>query len=235
MNEIKPNEITQPAGKELLVEAEKHVIMRSGQRVLSIGCGNGEIECYLSAKYGCIIDGVDVDKESIAVAKAKAARQGLSAVHFKVADAQHQYDQDHSVDLVLCCGGLTTNQEKDLAILSQCRRVVKECGHVVAIMTMWAHQNVTSEIKQLWRSAQFLVPLETAAFFAQVGFEGPCVKMAVGPEVWEQWCNHLLYQCEGRGEDKNAACEIEQMRQQCLRSVDSLGVGLFILRPIGKK
>ncbi len=65
-------------GAELTVEAESHLRIRPEDAILSIGCGNGELECYLAQKYGCAIDGVDVDAASIRSA-AEKQRQGGAA------------------------------------------------------------------------------------------------------------------------------------------------------------
>ena len=230
-SKINSNHITQPAGVELILESERHVEFRHGQRLLSIGCGNGEIECYLGSKHGCVVEGIDIDEGNIAVARAKASGQGLPSVHFTTGDAAEINWPSHSFDLVFCCGGLTTNRQKDLSILSECRRVLNDRGMAVIIMTMWSCEDVPADIQQMWKRAKFFRPLEAQVFFAQAGLHGDCARIIMGPTVWDDWCDHLLFQCQNKDE-KEAPSVIEQMRQQCHLSIDHIGVGLFLLRPL---
>jgi SAM-dependent methyltransferase len=55
------------------------------QRLLSLGCGGGAIECQLALHVGEIV-GTDISSVAIAQAKARAAAAGLRNVSFAVAD-----------------------------------------------------------------------------------------------------------------------------------------------------
>src|SRR5882757_3846156 len=61
--------------------------LRPGMRVLDVGCGPGDVS-FLAARLvgptGTVL-GVDAAPEMIELAGARAAEQGLSAVHFKQA------------------------------------------------------------------------------------------------------------------------------------------------------
>ena len=49
----------------------------SGRRVLDVGCGNGDLAIGLW-KRGAIVTGIDVSREMIKAAKARARRQGAA-------------------------------------------------------------------------------------------------------------------------------------------------------------
>lgn len=61
---------------------------RSGERVLELGCGTGAAALCLAARVpGCRVDGIDVQSDLIALARAGADESGLSAVvHFAPGD-----------------------------------------------------------------------------------------------------------------------------------------------------
>lgn len=58
-----------------------------GQRVLDIGCGWGGMALWMAATTGCQVKGVTLSSEQLAVAQARARKQGLqSAVEFALED-----------------------------------------------------------------------------------------------------------------------------------------------------
>jgi SAM-dependent methyltransferase len=61
--------------------------LRPGMRVLDVGCGPGDVSCIAARLVGPTgtVLGVDAAPEMIELAGARAAEQGLSAVHFKQA------------------------------------------------------------------------------------------------------------------------------------------------------
>ena len=82
------------------------VPVREADRVLDVGCGNGRSTCDLArlALAGSAI-GVDLSTAMLAVARSRAAQQGLTNVRFERADAQvHTFDSA-AVDLVVSVFG----------------------------------------------------------------------------------------------------------------------------------
>ncbi len=69
---------------ELTEHALRLAGLRPGMRVLDIGCGPGDVS-FIAARLvgpsGTVL-GVDAAPEMIALARARAAEQGLSTVHF---------------------------------------------------------------------------------------------------------------------------------------------------------
>ena len=82
------------------------VPVRDTDRVLDIGCGNGRSTCDVArlAPAGSAT-GVDLSTAMLAVARSRAAQQGLTNVRFERADAQvHTFDSA-AVDLVVSVFG----------------------------------------------------------------------------------------------------------------------------------
>jgi SAM-dependent methyltransferase len=76
--------------------------LRPGMRVLDVGCGPGDVS-FVAARLvgptGSVL-GVDAAPEMIALARSRAAEQGLSSVHFRQA-AIDSLDLDEPVDAVV--------------------------------------------------------------------------------------------------------------------------------------
>jgi len=76
--------------------------LRPGMRVLDVGCGPGDVSCIAARLVGPAgtVLGVDAAPEMIELAGARAAEQGLSAVHFKQAGID-EITLDEPVDAVV--------------------------------------------------------------------------------------------------------------------------------------
>jgi hypothetical protein len=57
MIKIRRPEVIMPGGIELTLEAERFLDVQRDTRMLSVGCGTGELELYLAEKYGCTVEG----------------------------------------------------------------------------------------------------------------------------------------------------------------------------------
>jgi SAM-dependent methyltransferase len=80
------DEMLEPFGVRALEVAD----VRSGERVLDVGCGNGAltIEAAVGAGDGGSATGIDLSESMLANARARAAERGLENATFVAADAQ---------------------------------------------------------------------------------------------------------------------------------------------------
>lgn len=101
---VKP--LTGAAGDHWLrSQVERLGLPRTG-RWLSIGCGNGELECFAAEEGLCAeIVGIDIAPAAVALANDAAAAQGLSNASFRVADLNHSRISER-YDVILCAMGL---------------------------------------------------------------------------------------------------------------------------------
>jgi ubiquinone/menaquinone biosynthesis C-methylase UbiE len=76
--------------------------IQSGDTVLEVGCGTGDVALAAKARAGAagVVYGIDPAPEMIDAARAKAARQG-AAVDFQIGLIESLAFQDASVDVVL--------------------------------------------------------------------------------------------------------------------------------------
>lgn len=86
------------------------LLLKSGQRVLDIGCGWGGLAMYLAEQYGVKVTGITVSREQLDFAIAEAKRRGLeSYVDFKLQDyrlVEGPYDRILSVGMLEHVGPL---------------------------------------------------------------------------------------------------------------------------------
>jgi ubiquinone/menaquinone biosynthesis C-methylase UbiE len=228
--EIERAQVLQPGGVELTLEAESYLQIRPADRILSIGCGNGELECYLARKYGCAIEGIDLDADVIRQGAENAAKQGIANVSFAVGDSRRTQYADRTFDILFCGGGLTTNLEIDRVILTEGRRVLKRDGKAAVILSMWSEEAVPDEAAALWGRAQFLRPSQLNPFFRDVGFQVLARVVHREEALWENWLADMIRLSGEPSAPTQDAAMWEGMRRQYRDAKKYLGVGLLILR-----
>ena len=106
---------------------EKAVRVVSGEDdVLEIGCGTGIVTLGVTP-YARRVVGTDISPEMITVAQAKAEREGVTNVAFRVGDGYHHPDADGTFDVVLLFNLLHVVKEQE-SILWKARRLLKPGG-----------------------------------------------------------------------------------------------------------
>ena len=131
--------------------------------VLDVGCGAGATTCGLAQATGCRVVGVDLRDAMVALAQARAEREGVTdRVTFRVADVCELPFDDGAFDVVLCESVLTFVEDKARAI-GELVRVTREGGYVGLNEQFW-RQPPTPEIvtyaRLAWGIETALPPLE---------------------------------------------------------------------------
>ena len=108
---------------------------KPGERVLDVGCGTGIVAREVASSLGATgaVTGVDLSSNMLAVARAAAAREGLT-IEWREGNAEQLPFHDNAFDLVLCQFALMFVADK-AAALSEMRRVVTGNGRV--LITVW--------------------------------------------------------------------------------------------------
>jgi 2-polyprenyl-3-methyl-5-hydroxy-6-metoxy-1,4-benzoquinol methylase len=107
--------------------------LAAGQRVLEVGCGSGNMACWMAeqvGKSGSVV-GIDNSPEQIELAREQAKTRGLSNVEFQVADAYSPRLPERSFDLV-CCRLVLMHLTRPVEALATMRSLVKPGGIVLA-------------------------------------------------------------------------------------------------------
>ena len=103
-----------------------------GRAALEIACGSGGVTCEMARHTGAACAGVDINEHGIAAAKARAERDGLSAlVSFSTVDAGGRLPfPDGSFDAVFCNDSINHLPDR-AAVLRDWYRVLRPGGRVL--------------------------------------------------------------------------------------------------------
>src|SRR6516225_744298 len=106
--------------------------LRDGQRVVEIGCGSGNIACWVAQQIapGGSVVAIDVSADQIEVARKQAQRRNLRNIDFHVADAYSPWLPEGSFDLVYCRLVLS-HLTRPAAALAAMRSLARPGGLVV--------------------------------------------------------------------------------------------------------
>jgi len=116
----------------ILVQAAE---VKPGERILDVGCGTGIVAREVASRLGAsaAVSAVDLSPNMLAVARAAAARSGLT-IEWHEGNAEQLPFHDAAFDLVLCQFALMFVGDK-AAALSEMRRVVTASGRV--LISVW--------------------------------------------------------------------------------------------------
>jgi ubiquinone/menaquinone biosynthesis C-methylase UbiE len=137
-----------PIGQMLLADQERVLAEFLGEvrgrRVLDMGTGTGRAALAL-ARLGAHVTGVDASAEMLAVARARAAQEGL-AIEFSEGDAHRLVFPDSAFDAVVCLRVLMHVPDWRIALAELCRvtrdRIVFDypaMASAAAIQAAWRH------------------------------------------------------------------------------------------------
>jgi demethylmenaquinone methyltransferase/2-methoxy-6-polyprenyl-1,4-benzoquinol methylase len=104
--------------------------IRSGEKVLDVGCGTGDQAIYF-AKKGAVVTGIDIDQEMISCALKK--KRGFN-IHFQGGDATNLPFLDPVFDVAVISLVLHEIENKDRdKVISEMKRVVKKGGRLIFV------------------------------------------------------------------------------------------------------
>lgn len=129
----------------------------AGLRALDIGCGGGLLAEEF-ARLGCAVVGVDPSEESLAAARAHAAKQGLP-ISYQRATGEALPFPDESFDIVYCCDVL--EHVTDLGrVIAETARVLKPGGTYLydTINRTARSRLIVIKLLQEWRWTALMPP-----------------------------------------------------------------------------
>ncbi len=106
--------------------------LQSGMRVLEVGCGSGNMACWLAEQVGPTgsVVGIDNSPGQIEQARTQARSRGLANTEFQVADAYSPRLPENSFDLA-SCRLVLMHLTDPIDALRAMRSLVKPGGHVL--------------------------------------------------------------------------------------------------------
>ena len=108
----------------------KYLEPKPGDRVLDAGCGIGYYSFELATKFGCKVDGVDIDVADIEVAKKISGMTRVMSANFDICDISELDFSDNTFDKIILSEILEhVRDEKN--ILNELHRVLKLHGTLI--------------------------------------------------------------------------------------------------------
>jgi ubiquinone/menaquinone biosynthesis C-methylase UbiE len=172
-------ETIRPEGLELTACAVAIAGIKTGQRVLDIGCGNGATAVFIVQDYSCNVTGIDSSDSMVAFSRAKAAERNLSnQVQVLNANGERLPFENNSFDVVLseCAFSLMSDQEE---AASEIWRVLKPEGWFILtdiILKGKAEQEFTNKTALPFCLAGSRSVEDYFHLFNQTGFNTYCVE-----------------------------------------------------------
>jgi len=133
------------------VEFLDRLPLRSGDRLLDVACGSGQLGL-LAARKGARVTGVDIAANWIEAARGRAASEGL-AVQFDQGDAEDLPYPDESFDIVATIYGAMFAPRPD-RVAQELARVCRSGGTIA--MANWTKEGFIGEMFQI--IAKFIAP-----------------------------------------------------------------------------
>ena len=108
----------------------KYLKPNKGERILDAGCGIGYYSFELATKFGCKVDGIDIDAEDIELADQIAQKMHISTAEFSIRDICELKFDDETFDKVILTEVLEhiRNDEK---VLKELNRILKIGGYLI--------------------------------------------------------------------------------------------------------
>ncbi|HEV3157108.1 MAG TPA: class I SAM-dependent methyltransferase [Candidatus Baltobacteraceae bacterium] len=122
-----------PGGIHSIADAARLTFLRTGSRVLEVGTATGYTAIELASLSGCQVTSIDINAESLAEARVRAASRGLAdIIAFELGDATSLSYDDGKFDVVFC-GNVTSLVSDRGKAFKEYARVLKTGGFLVAI------------------------------------------------------------------------------------------------------
>ena len=130
------------------------VHLRSGERVVDVGCGTGMLTLAAASSLGPrgVALGIDVARGMVAQARQNAARSGIPTVAFLRMDARNLAWRDSSMDAVVSCLGLPFIGWR--GFFAEAYRVLHPGGRIVACEWAGGGTAVTRIFRELLNRAE---------------------------------------------------------------------------------
>lgn len=157
--------------KEYLVTILDRIKPESNARILDIGCGTGPVSCYL-AQLGYSVDGFDVSKTAIEMARSQAEERGLDICYSVDDICSISITGSDIYDIVIdthCMHCITYDSDRHAALTNVFRLLKKRGYFIVETMSiedhsLWSHIGRIDEQGIVWHEVKEDYPYEKVMF-----------------------------------------------------------------------
>jgi SAM-dependent methyltransferase len=180
--------------RKLAALLAQHGRQTSGDRVLSLGCGDGRVECLLARRVKEIV-GIELSPVAVEQAQARAAGAGFTNLRFEVGDIEHLDLPRASFDAIWMLGVLHHVGETETAeLLRRCLSILRPGGLMVSNdpsarrLIGWLKGLVAKQYNKYHSpDERELDPRRLATLYADAGFEDVAIHyndFFLGPFSW---------------------------------------------------
>jgi ubiquinone/menaquinone biosynthesis C-methylase UbiE len=172
-DDLAPVDEFHSGGRNATVRLAQLAQLNGSERVLDVGCGIGGPSRYLASRFGCVVTGLDLTAEFVALAGMLAQRTRLSdKVTYRQGDALDMPFADASFDLVWSQNAAMNIADRD-RLYAEMRRVLTPSGRL-ALQEIAAGPGGEPFYPTPWasdKSISFLfTPQSTRAALERIGF-----------------------------------------------------------------
>jgi ubiquinone/menaquinone biosynthesis C-methylase UbiE len=172
-DDLAPVDEFHSGGRNATVRLAQLAQLNGSERVLDVGCGIGGPSRYLASRFGCVVTGLDLTAEFVALAGMLAQRTRLSdKVTYRQGDALDMPFADASFDLVWSQNAAMNIADRD-RLYAEMRRVLTPSGRL-ALQEIAAGPGGEAFYPTPWasdKSISFLfTPQSTRAALERIGF-----------------------------------------------------------------
>jgi ubiquinone/menaquinone biosynthesis C-methylase UbiE len=177
-----------PGGRSFTLTSGTLARLNKRSRVLEIASGRGAAACALAERFGCHVEGFDIDPNTVEIANAKAAERGLSElISFEVKDGRNMDFGSGYYDLILAEGGALTYIGREEGV-EYCASLLKD-GRTLAILDlMYLSQDVPDLVRKTYEEGVFsyLTEIEYRQLLEKHGFE--IAHLSLAPQsAWDRY------------------------------------------------
>jgi MPBQ/MSBQ methyltransferase len=172
-DDLAPVDEFHSGGRNATVRLAQLAQINGSERVLDVGCGIGGPSRYLASRFGCVVTGLDLTADFVALAGMIAQRTRLSdKVTYRQGDALNLPFADASFDLVWSQNAAMNIADRD-RLYAEMHRVLRPAGRL-ALQEMAAGAGGEPFFPTPWASNKsisfLLTPQSTRAALERIGF-----------------------------------------------------------------
>lgn len=165
--------------------------LKPGMQVLEIGCGTGEVACWLSSRIGSSgkVMAIDINEEQIKIAKKRSASLNLKNIHFQKMSAFDIDNLSETFDLIYSRFVLT-HISSPHDILEKTYKILKTGGRLsceesdVSASFCYPENLAFNRWREIWNELKKLhhlplnIGLKLPSMIRQAGFKNICCSLA---------------------------------------------------------
>lgn len=231
-----------PVSEAKMAQVIDSLDLRSGQRVLDVGCGCGEVLIRLCERFQIQGIGIDTSPDHIAEAKRRVeGRVTESAVRFVEADAQSFPVDSESLDLAICVGSshaFGLGSEAYRQAVKQMISIVAP-GRLVLVADGYMKQPASPEYRELLGDSMpdEMTHAANVATGKELGLI-PLAAWAANEDEWDdfEWTYQRIVErnFEKRPDDEKVKAKLVQRREWMDAYLkwgrDTLGFGVYLFK-----